>query len=55
MIQAGKVYEGNYSKDYDKDIYKFQVTSASLVEINSYNTKIGYVLYEEDENGNVRK
>ena len=43
VIQAGKVYEGNYSKDYDKDIYKFQVTSASLVEINSYNTKIGYI------------
>lgn len=55
VIQAGKVYEGNYSKDSDKDIYKFQVTSASLVEVNLYNTKIGYVFYEEDENGNVRK
>ena len=50
-IEPGITYEGNYSKDNDKDYYKFNMPQSGLAEINVASS--AYDLYEEDSNGNV--
>ena len=49
-LPVNTVYEGNYSKDNDVDIYKFKMESAGLAEISCTNR---CCLYQEDAHGNV--
>lgn len=52
LISGNAVYEGNYSKSYDVDYYKFVMKQAGLAEISITGTE-NVRLYEEDENENV--
>lgn len=56
FIQNNILYEGNYSKYNDIDIYKFHMDNPGRVEI-SIRDKSQYIpyywLYEEDEYGNI--
>ena len=49
-LPVNTVYEGDYSKVNDVDIYKFQMKSAGLVKISCTNE---CDLYQEDSDGNL--
>lgn len=54
VILHGKVYEGNYSKSGDVDIFKFSMEQSGVADIKIENNDEGKgILYEEDVNGNV--
>lgn len=53
LMKNNTVYDGDYSKKNDVDYYKFSLEQAGLVDIKS--TKFGFVIYNEDNNGNVTK
>ena len=54
VIKTDITYEGNYSKGEDKDYYKFEMQQSGLAEIKVVNASYAsYVLYEEDNTGNV--
>lgn len=55
VIEPNIVYEGNYSKNKDIDMYKFQMQKSGLAVINiKENDDPGYAsIYEEDVKGNI--